>query len=81
MARRQQAGTTNRTRGNSKPGSKTTIVRRHSKRLQRQQRDLPALQDLSFVTRDQASDEEDTPSILTQSGSEISLQELSSRVS
>ena len=78
MARRQQSS--NKTRAN-KSGSKA-IVRRHSKRLQRQQRDLPSqLQDLTCVARDQASGEEDTPSILTQSGSEISLQDISSRVS
>ena len=78
MARRQQSS--NKTRAN-KSGSKA-IVRRHSKRLQRQQRDLPSqLQDLSCVARDQASGEEDNSSILTQSGSEISLQDISSRVS
>ena len=79
MARRQQSS--NKTRANNKSGSKA-IVRRHSKRLQRQQRDLPSqLQDLSCVARDQASGEEDTSSILTKSGSEISLQDISSRVS
>ena len=79
MARRQQGA--NKTRSNKSGGSKT-LVRRHSKRLQRQQRDLPSLlQDLSCVTRDQASGEEDTSSVLTQSGSDISLQDASSKVS
>ena len=80
MARRQQSSH-NKTRGASKTGGKA-IVRRHSKRLQRQQRDLPGLlQDLSCVTRDQASGEEDASSILTKSGSDISLQDVSSKVS
>lgn len=78
MARRQQS--TNRTRA-TKAGGKTTLVRRHSKRLQKQQRDLPALlQDLTCVTRDQASGEEDGSYILTKSGSDISLQDVSAKV-
>ena len=78
MARRQQ--TSNKTKA-TKAANKS-LVRRHSKRLQKQQRDLPALlQDLSCVTRDQASGEEDTPSVLTKSGSDISLQDASSKVS
>ena len=78
MARRQQSS--NKTRASTKAGNKT-IVRRHSKRLQRQQHDLPALlQDLSCVTRDQASAEEDTSSTLTKSGSDISLQDASTKV-
>lgn len=77
MARRQQS--TNKTRA-TKAGSKS-IVRRHSKRLQRQQRDLPVLlQDLTCVSREQASGEEDTSSVLTKSGSDISLQDASSKV-
>ena len=77
MARRQQ--TSNKTKA-TKAASKS-IVRRHSKRLQKQQRDLPPLlQDLTCVTRDQASGEEDSPSVLIKSGSDISLQDASSKV-
>ena len=76
MARRQ-ASCNKTTRTTAKSSSKP-LVRRHSKRLQRQQRDLPTLlQDLSCVQSDQVSGEEDASSILTQSGSDISLQDVS----